>query len=41
MNDLGTELESAIRSALATDAARAPRPGPSWDGLPRYATSDR
>jgi hypothetical protein len=41
MNDLGTELESAIRSALATDAARVPRPGPSWDGLPRYATSDR
>lgn len=37
MNDLNTELETAIRGALATDAARAPRPAPQWDDLPRYA----
>lgn len=37
MNDLDTELETAIRGALATDAARSPRLAPQWDDLPRYA----
>jgi hypothetical protein len=41
MNDLDTELEAAICSALVTDAARAPRPAPQWDGLAQYSTSDR
>jgi hypothetical protein len=41
MNDLDTELEAAICSALITDAARAPRPAPQWDGLAQYSTSDR
>jgi hypothetical protein len=40
MNDVDTELETAIRSALATDAARAPRPAAQWDGLAEYATSE-
>jgi hypothetical protein len=41
MNDVDTELETAIRGALATDAARAPQPAPQWDGLAQYSTSDR
>jgi hypothetical protein len=40
MNNLDTELETAIRSALVTDAARAPRPAPKWDGLAQYASSE-
>jgi hypothetical protein len=38
MNDLDTELETAIRSALVTDASRAPRPAPQWDGLAQYTS---
>ncbi len=39
MNDIDTEMEASIRGALATDSARAPRPAPQWDDLPRYAAA--
>jgi hypothetical protein len=41
MNDLDTELEIAIRRALATDAARAPQPVPAWNGLAQYTGNAR